>query len=403
MIQPGQARRGHESTGRAGNALDTEHCQGCASPDGRRSTWPPTRARVVVITGARDSLLRRRRPRGRLREQFRSALYAILARRRRGCPIPVSRRGERPGHRGRHPARHRRRPAGRRHRRRPLRGAHGADRAGRPPWTIRRLALLAGAARPRLLWPRRDITRTPAGPWLATGRAGSTRPWPGRGDRRARPAQLGLLQARPGRVDAPVPAATPGFEALLGERRLRRGRRAPPRKRPPRLPGEGAGEAGARSTTSAHPRRSRGSRRWPPAKSDGDAKILAGGQSLVPLLNLRLARPSVLVDINRVPASTSRRGPTAAWDRRPGAARRARAPGASTRCSPRPPADRARRDPNPRHHRRQPRPRRPGRRAARGRGRPRGERRPCRPGRQRTVAAGRAVRRHLQPPWPTTS
>lgn len=31
-----------------------------------------------------------------------------------------------------------------------------------------------------------------------------------------------------------------------------------------------------------------------------DAKVLAGGQSLVPLMNFRLARPSVLVDINRV-------------------------------------------------------------------------------------------------------
>ena len=32
----------------------------------------------------------------------------------------------------------------------------------------------------------------------------------------------------------------------------------------------------------------------------GDAKVLAGGQSLVPLLNFRLARPAHLVDINRV-------------------------------------------------------------------------------------------------------
>ena len=31
-----------------------------------------------------------------------------------------------------------------------------------------------------------------------------------------------------------------------------------------------------------------------------DAKVLAGGQSLVPLLNFRLARPAHLVDINRV-------------------------------------------------------------------------------------------------------
>ena len=32
-----------------------------------------------------------------------------------------------------------------------------------------------------------------------------------------------------------------------------------------------------------------------------DAKPLAGGQSLVPALNFRLARPAVLVDLNRIP------------------------------------------------------------------------------------------------------
>ncbi|MBI3964102.1 MAG: FAD binding domain-containing protein, partial [Chloroflexi bacterium] len=31
-----------------------------------------------------------------------------------------------------------------------------------------------------------------------------------------------------------------------------------------------------------------------------DAKVLAGGQSLVPLMNMRLARPGVIVDLNRV-------------------------------------------------------------------------------------------------------
>jgi CO/xanthine dehydrogenase FAD-binding subunit len=36
------------------------------------------------------------------------------------------------------------------------------------------------------------------------------------------------------------------------------------------------------------------------AEAGGDAKILAGGQSLVPMLNFRLLRPSVLVDINRI-------------------------------------------------------------------------------------------------------
>jgi carbon-monoxide dehydrogenase medium subunit len=36
------------------------------------------------------------------------------------------------------------------------------------------------------------------------------------------------------------------------------------------------------------------------ARHGGDAKILAGGQSLVPLLNFRMLRPGVLIDINRV-------------------------------------------------------------------------------------------------------
>jgi CO/xanthine dehydrogenase FAD-binding subunit len=37
------------------------------------------------------------------------------------------------------------------------------------------------------------------------------------------------------------------------------------------------------------------------AEAGDDAKVLAGGQSLVPMLNMRLARPSLLVDINRIP------------------------------------------------------------------------------------------------------
>jgi 2-furoyl-CoA dehydrogenase FAD binding subunit len=34
----------------------------------------------------------------------------------------------------------------------------------------------------------------------------------------------------------------------------------------------------------------------------GEARILAGGQTLIPMLNMRLVRPSVLIDIMRVPA-----------------------------------------------------------------------------------------------------
>jgi CO/xanthine dehydrogenase FAD-binding subunit len=37
------------------------------------------------------------------------------------------------------------------------------------------------------------------------------------------------------------------------------------------------------------------------AAAGGEGKILAGGQSLVPMLNFRLLRPSVLIDINRIP------------------------------------------------------------------------------------------------------
>ena len=37
------------------------------------------------------------------------------------------------------------------------------------------------------------------------------------------------------------------------------------------------------------------------AAADGEGKILAGGQSLVPVLALRMARPDVLVDVNRLP------------------------------------------------------------------------------------------------------
>lgn len=37
------------------------------------------------------------------------------------------------------------------------------------------------------------------------------------------------------------------------------------------------------------------------ADAKGEARLLAGGQSLVPMLNFRLLRPSLLIDINRIP------------------------------------------------------------------------------------------------------
>lgn len=37
------------------------------------------------------------------------------------------------------------------------------------------------------------------------------------------------------------------------------------------------------------------------AGAGGDGKLIAGGQSLMPMLNFRLLRPSILIDINRIP------------------------------------------------------------------------------------------------------
>jgi carbon-monoxide dehydrogenase medium subunit len=37
------------------------------------------------------------------------------------------------------------------------------------------------------------------------------------------------------------------------------------------------------------------------AKSGGEAKVLAGGQSLIPLMKFRLAQPARIIDINRIP------------------------------------------------------------------------------------------------------
>ena len=54
------------------------------------------------------------------------------------------------------------------------------------------------------------------------------------------------------------------------------------------------------------------------AAADHDVKILAGGQSLVPMLNLRLVRPSVLIDLNGVPGLDHGPGADGGLDRRLG-------------------------------------------------------------------------------------
>ena len=52
-------------------------------------------------------------------------------------------------------------------------------------------------------------------------------------------------------------------------------------------------------------RPSRSTRRWRALRDGGeDAKLLAGGHSLLPLMKLRLAAPTLLVDLRRVPGLT---------------------------------------------------------------------------------------------------
>ena len=53
----------------------------------------------------------------------------------------------------------------------------------------------------------------------------------------------------------------------------------------------------------------------------GDAQVLAGGQSLMPTLNMRLSKPDMLVDINRIDVLRGIDGPRRDDpDRRPGPA-----------------------------------------------------------------------------------
>ena len=102
---------------------------------------------------------------------------------------------------------------------------------------------------------------------------------------------------------------------------------------------------------------------------DPGAKVLAGGQSLVPLLSMRLAAPSALVDLNGIPGLDSIDVDDAGRaDRGAGPARgRARLRGRTPRAAAGLPGAgqrRARHDPQPRHDRRLARARRRRRRDA---------------------------------------
>ncbi len=104
--------------------------------------------------------------------------------------------------------------------------------------------------------------------------------------------------------------------------------------------------------------------------TEDGAKVMAGGQSLLPLLSMRLASPAVLVDINKVPGldsvvvTPSGTAPGSGSEPSCGTPSCCTTPRprGSNRCWPGPPRTWPTPDPQPRHHRRLDRARRPLRR-----------------------------------------
>ena len=98
------------------------------------------------------------------------------------------------------------------------------------------------------------------------------------------------------------------------------------------------------------------------AEHGDDAKVLAGGQSLMPLLNFRMAAPEHLVDINRLPGLAEIRRESTGWSiPASSGSGPSSGPPRSRADVPLLPAGaaagRAPADPQPRHGLRQPRPR----------------------------------------------
>ncbi len=229
-------------------------------------------------------------------------------------PLRLGRR-LRPGHQ---PDAHRR-PDPRRHRARHRAGAVRADplRRGRPA-RHRHVRRLRAAERRRRAELRDRSHGDPVAGQLARrqgrGRGGHDRVVGGRdqrGDRRGAAARRHL----------PRHAAQPA-EHLVGDR----GGQGPRRAGRPRPAGRHRGTStGAAAPAPDRPARARevrhdprrvrlrrarrrSTRRSPPLADGGeDAKVLAGGHSLIPLMKLRLAAPSLLVDLRKVAGLTRHR------------------------------------------------------------------------------------------------
>ena len=202
----------------------------------------------------------------------------------------------------------------------------------------------ADLSRPRR--DRRDPRLPAARPRPVDGAAG-------RPDRARRAA----ASSAPSRAAGSTSGRTSRVAEVIGRRDRELVRRLRSWSRP-RAEGGGRDEADRGSPTTRRPRSTECVALL--AEHGDDAKPLAGGQSLVPLMNLRLAAPSVLVDLNgdRRAGVRPRRGRHARDRRDDAPPRRSRRTPIGARREPaaraRRVADRLPRDPRPRHDRRQP-------------------------------------------------
>ena len=260
----------------------------------------PDAARAVVITGAGSSFCAGADLRAVYDEAFRDALYAMLAA-VTGVPVPVLAAVNGPAI-----------GAG-------AQLALACDlRVAAPeatfaiptarlgiavnPWTIRRLALLAGTGTAQAVLVGGETLDTAAAlrcGLVSMGSGTATRPWPGPREL-AGLAPLSLAYAKKALNEPDSASAGQGLRGLLDQRGRRRGPARPRGQAPAQVPGALAVKPApfdyvrARCIQDAVAALAA-------ANEEGEGKIIAGGQSLMPLLALRLAQPSVLVDINRVP------------------------------------------------------------------------------------------------------
>src|SRR5207248_5058207 len=136
-------------------------------------------------------------------------------------------------------------------------------------------------------------------PWHGSGHAGARR------HRHARALPLGSRHRREGCVSGRAAARRRGkarhLAILCRARRACGRRKASPRH--PRVAASAVSETRVKPAPFDYVRAETLEEALEVLRAEGpDARVLAGGQTLIPMLNMRLARPKLLIDIMRVPA-----------------------------------------------------------------------------------------------------